>query len=96
MDFYCNGIICVVAIIACYNHVEKLNRIIEELEIVRQKLEVSHKKEEELEPERKKLGFLLRLGYEQLLEENQGKQEANQQKRQETSTNIKGGSAEKN
>ena len=61
----------------------------QELEIVRQKLEVSHKKEEELEPERKKLGFLLRLGYEQLLEENQGKQEANQQKRQETSTNIK-------
>lgn len=61
-----------------------------ELETVRQKLAVSHKKEEELEPERNELGFRLRCHYERMLEGNKQKQEENQQKRQETSANIKG------
>ena len=74
----------------CAKQQELVDEEKKELEIVRQKLAVSHKKEEELEPERNELGFLLRCGYEQMLEENQEKQEENQRKRQETSAGIKG------
>ena len=73
----------------CAKQQELVDEEKKELEIIRQKLAVSHKKEEELEPERNELGFRLRCGYEQMLEENQGKQEENQRKRQETSANIK-------
>ena len=73
----------------CAKQQELVDEEKKELEIVRQKLAVSHKKEEELEPERNELGFQLRCGYEQMLEENQGKQEENQRKRQETSAGIK-------
>ena len=73
----------------CAKQQELVDEEKKELEIIRQKLAVSHKKEEELEPERNGLGFRLRCGYEQMLEENQGKQEENQRKRQETSANIK-------
>ena len=44
-----------------------------ELELIRQKLLVSRQKEEDLEPERKSLGYTLRRYYEGLLEENEGK-----------------------
>ena len=73
----------------CAKQQELVDEEKKELEIVRQKLAVSHKKEEELEPERNELGFRLRCGYEQMLEDNQKKQEENQRKRQETSANIK-------
>ena len=73
----------------CAKQQELVDEEKKELEIVRQKLAVSHKKEEELEPERNELGVRLRCGYEQMLEENQEKQEENQRKRQETSANIK-------
>ena len=44
------GIICVVAIIACYNHVEKLNRIIEERQedLARAKTEAERKESQML------------------------------------------------
>ena len=73
----------------CAKQQELVDEEKKELEIVRQKLAVSHKKEEELEPERNELGVRLRCGYEQMLEENQEKQEENQRKRQETAASIK-------
>ena len=50
-----------------------------ELELIRQKLLVSRQKEEDLEPERKSLGYTLRRYYEGLLEENEGKKRANEE-----------------
>lgn len=50
-----------------------------ELELIRQKLLVSRQKEEDLEPERKYLGYTLRRYYEGLLEENEGKRKANEE-----------------
>ncbi len=49
-----------------------------ELELIRQKLLVSRQREEDLEPERKSLGYTLRRYYEGLLEENEGKKRANE------------------
>lgn len=50
-----------------------------ELELIRQKLLVSRQREEDLEPERKSLGYTLRRYYEGLLEENEGKKRANEE-----------------
>ncbi len=50
-----------------------------ELELIRQKLLVSKQKEEDLEPERKCLGYTLRRYYEGLLEENARKRKANEE-----------------
>jgi len=49
-----------------------------ELELIRQKLLVSRQREEDLEPERKSLGYTLRRYYEGLLEENEGKKRSNE------------------
>lgn len=74
---------------ACARQQELTEEEKKELEIVRQKLAVSHKKDEELEPERQFLGYRLRCYYEKLLEENQKKKEENKKKLNEISGLIK-------
>lgn len=49
----------------------------EELEHIRQKFEISRKTEEELEPERMRLGYGLRVLYEKLLEDSREKSRVN-------------------
>ncbi len=55
----------------------------EELERIRQKLEISKKAEEELEPERLRLGYGLRVRYEKLLEDSREKCRENENARQQ-------------
>lgn len=54
-----------------------------ELEVARHKLELSQKKDEELEPERKELGYRLHCCYEKLIEDNRKDLQKNGSKRQE-------------
>lgn len=59
-----------------------------DLELVRQKLLISRKKDEDLEPERNRLGYLLKCHYEGALEVNRGKKEKNQKSCLRTAENL--------
>lgn len=59
-----------------------------ELEVIRQKLSVFRKKEEELEPERKYLGYRLRCYYETRLEENLTQQRGAEEELEKTAQAI--------
>lgn len=63
-------------LLACAKQQELTKEEEAELLLVRQKLEVSRKKDEDLEPERNYLGYMLRLYYENVLEKNKGEQSA--------------------
>ena len=61
-----------------------------ELELIRQKLLISRQKEEDLEPERKCLGYTLRRYYEGLLEENARKRKANEEEAAAIASELSG------
>lgn len=76
-------------LLACAKQQELTEAEKKELEIIRQKLVVSRKKDEDLEPERKYLGYTLKCCYEKKLKANQEKQEKNKAEYQTTSENIR-------
>lgn len=76
-------------LLACAKQQEAVNEERKELEIVRQKLLVAQKKDEELEPERKRLGGKLRFYYGKKQEENAALTEQNKQNRKLTSEQIR-------
>ena len=63
----------VICLLLCAKQGQALKEEEEELEYVRQRLRVVRKKEEDLEPERNELGYILRYWYELLAEKNQEK-----------------------
>lgn len=75
-------------LLACAKQQEAVDREKEELELIRQKLLVLQKKEEELEPERRELGSRLRFYYEYKLKETKTGIEENQKKQQIVSDEI--------
>lgn len=66
-------------LLVCAKQWKMAERERKELELIRQKLLVSRQKEEDLEPERKSLGYTLRCHYEGLLDENERKRKANEE-----------------
>lgn len=76
-------------LLACAKQQELAQVEKEELEIIRQKLSVSRKKDEDLEPERKYLGYSLKCYYGKNLEKNLEKQEKNKSEYQLVSEKIK-------
>ncbi|MCI9618372.1 MAG: hypothetical protein HFG85_00225 [Dorea sp.] len=60
----------------------------EELEMIRQKLLVSRRKEEDLEPERNALGSALRRYYGELVEENEKKRQENEEEVRATAKEL--------
>lgn len=72
----------------CAKQQEVVNREKEELELIRQKLLVLQKKEEELEPERRELGSRLCSYYRYQLEENKAGIQENRKNQQQVSGKI--------
>lgn len=72
----------------CAKQQEAVNREKEEVELIRQKLLVLQKKEEELEPERRELGSRLRSYYRDQLEENKTEIGNNHNNQQQVSGKI--------
>lgn len=76
-------------LLACARQQELTEEEQKELEIVRQKLQISHQKEAELEPERNFLGYRLKEYYVRQLQENQKNRAENQEKLRETADAIR-------
>lgn len=72
----------VLHLLACAKQQEAVDREQEELELIRQRLLVLQKKEEELEPERRELGSRLCFYYQYELKENETGIEENRKKQQ--------------
>ncbi|MGN1141999.1 MAG: hypothetical protein ACI4TF_12425 [Oliverpabstia sp.] len=75
-------------LLACAKQQESVDSEKEELELLRQKLLVIQKKEEELEPERNALGKRLRNYYEYKLQENDFQTEKNRENQQKVTDQI--------
>lgn len=76
-------------LLACAKQQESVEDEKGELEVIRHKLLVSQKKDEELEPERRKLGFRLRCCYEKLSADNQKNLKDNRSRYRETGEQIR-------
>lgn len=75
-------------LLACAKQQESVDSEREELELLRQKLLVMQKKEEELEPERNALGRRLRNYYRYKLQENNSQTEKNRENQQKVTGQI--------
>ncbi len=76
-------------LLVCAKQQKAVDQEEEELELIRQKLLVSRKKEEDLEPERNRLGRTLRRYYESLLQENEEKYRENETVSDEIAKELK-------
>ena len=76
-------------LMSCAKQQEAVNREKEELDLIRQKLLVLQKKEEELEPERRELGSRLRFYYGEQIKENETEMDNNRTKQQTVSEEIR-------
>lgn len=75
---------------ACAKQQQSLEEEQKELETIRQKIRASHQKEEELKPERDRLGAGLFSYYKQTLSENEQKRKENRRKQEENDGQIRG------
>lgn len=76
-------------LLLCAKQLRAVDEDKEELEIMRQKLQVFRMNEEELEPERNALGYALKCHFEGKIQENQKRQEEIRQSLEETAAGIK-------
>ncbi len=76
-------------LLACAKWQETLEKEQKELEEIRQKLLVSHQKEEDLEPERRRLGGTLYRYYGHCLEENKAHRKENKKQYEERGEKVK-------